>query len=206
MTIKDLKKIHVLATPRSGATAYALQLSKLEGLPFINEPFKFANYYKKVQIGEFTFGGQISKNTKEYVCHHIASQYLMHYNPLKIPEEHTLIFIDRRDKWKQMLSYFAGVVLHKKYNSWHNVSYQKHEISVGERYIQRLLHEWVLFDVFTSKFPNNKIIYYEDIVFDKDLQIQKTQNLDNVKFKNYDKILDYYKLYIKNRPWINTRD
>jgi hypothetical protein len=195
-----LKKIHVLATPRSGATAYSLQLSKQYDIPFINEPFKFANYYKKVTIGEFSFGGRIPGSAKSYVCHHITSQYLMHYNPLKIPKEHELIFIDRRDKWAQMLSYFAGILLHKKYNGWHNVSYDTESITIGERYIQRLMQEWTLFDVFTSKFPKNKILYYEDLKFDENSPIKKNQGFNNIIFKNQKKIYDYYKIYMKNRP------
>ena len=192
-------KIHIIATPRSGATAYALRLSKELNLPFINEPFKFANYYKKSKIGEFEYGGGIPKDVDSYVSHHIASQYLMHYDPSNIPQDHTLIFIDRRDKWKQMLSYFAMIGLYKKYNGFHNLNYGSETITVKERFVQRLIHEWVVFDIFTSKFPENKILYYEDLEFDTDFEVKKNQGIDNVIFKNKERLYSCYKMYYKHR-------
>ena len=198
-------KIHILATPRSGATAYALQLSRELNVPVINEPFKFANYHKKVRIGLVPFGGGISDKLDSYVAHHIVSQYLTHYDPMTIPSDHKLIFIDRRDKWQQMLSYFAGIELHKKYNTWHNLNYEPEVITVKERFIQRLLHEWVLFDVFTSKFPDIEVLYYEDLKFDNSLEFKKNQGFENIVIENKQKIYDYYEIYIKNRPWVQSR-
>jgi len=199
-------KIHVLATPRSGATAYALQLATANKVRFINEPFKFANYYRKTTIGGVTFGGGIPVNVTDYVAHHIASQYLMSVDSLNIPEDHELIFIDRRDKWKQMLSYFAGIELYKKYTGWHNNNYSTEEIYVKERFVQRIIHEWVLFDVFTSKYTNNRVLYYEDLVFDENSIIKKNQGFENITFKNQKKIYEYYKIYMKNRPHVKDYD
>lgn len=189
-------KIHVIATPRSGATAYAENLASNLGCLFINEPFKFANFYNKTNISGTDFGGGIPQDVDNYVAHHIVSQYLFAFDPSVVDKNTKLIFITRRDRWKQMLSYLAAVMLHKKYG-WHNISYEPETIHVPQRFMQRLVHDWVAFDLLTAIRPEIQVLYYEDMIL-PNKTFKKNLGSSKIKFKNLSQIKAAYNMYHRN--------
>lgn len=193
-------KIHVLAAPRSGATAYSLQLAKEKNLEFFNEPFQFVFYFNKVTSGPIQFGGGLPESATDYVSHHIISQYLMHVGVTSIPSDHTVVMIDRRDKWSQLKSYIAGVELYKKYKGWHNLNYSTEYIEAKEASIQRMIHEWMMFDFFTQAHPDIPILYYEDLNFSEASGIKKNTGNSDLVFLNQEKIYKYYLEYMKTKP------
>lgn len=193
-------KIHVLAAPRSGATAYSLELAKRNNLQFFNEPFQFAFYFNKVKSGPIEFGGGMPPEATDYVSHHITSQYLMNVGVTNIPHDHQIILIERRDKWSQLKSYIAGVELYKKYKGWHNLNYSTEHIEAKEVSIQRMIHEWIMFDFFSNTHPNITVQYYEDLDLLDTADIKKNTGNSELVFLNQEKIYRYYLEYMKSRP------
>jgi hypothetical protein len=189
-------KIQVIGTPYSNAVNYAKQLASDLGLPFWNEPYKFSNTSEIVNEGHVKFGGGIPEKNKNYVACHTAEQYSQ-YGTFK--NDDRLVFIDRRDKWKQLLTHVAGQALSEKYNKKYNIKFENDSIEIPEELITQYYNEINEFNFLVKKFSSpSKIIYTEDLNLRTFSNILPPVGIENVDFKNRLQLKKYYFDSIRN--------
>ena len=174
-------KIQIIGTVYSHAENYARQLAADLDLPLYHEPFKF--------------GGKIPKESKMYVAYHTPGQYKQYGTPT---EDDKLIFIDKRNKWKQMLMFFAAELLIEKYNKKYNIKFEDvDEVEVTDELINQFDEEIDDFNFLVEKFSNiNKIIFKEELnlrQYSSAYSLSyEPSNIEKVKFKNREKLKKYY--------------
>jgi hypothetical protein len=196
---------HVIAAPRSGATAYALMISQQLDLEFINEPYKFGfmNKHFKTNTGLLGNSNEYEKNyacSEDHVCHHLVSQYVSRFT--KVPDDHEIIIIERKDKWAQLISYCVLGEVFKNTQKIHNIDYDKTVITVKPIFVQRMFYEWLLLDQFKLLNNRHQLIYYEDINY-VNITMRKNTGYENIEIQNMAEVKDLYEqyLYLENQKY-----
>ena len=188
-------KIHVIAPPRCGATAYSKQVSIDNNLEFVNEPyqFDFINHPIMLDTSNVTLGGG-NKIIDDYVIHSIGSQYFVNARNKKITEE--LILIERQDKWEQLLSYVIMMSLAPSTRKIHNlIITEPRNITVDTKFLNYMLYEWSIFDLLKKTLSDYKHLYYEDIQYGDHIGFTKNRGYENISITNIDVVKHYFTLY-----------
>jgi hypothetical protein len=183
---------NVIATPRAGGTAYSHYLSEQQQVQFINEPYKFANS-NEIEFFGIKFGG--NKTTSDCVIHSTPSQYLSKYL-IDHSYTHNIILLERKDKWRQFLSYGIIVNLYNKYG-FHNINFKNETVEIQNIVMQRIIDEWILFDLMKILLDNKaKLVYYEDCEIDSTL-FQKNSGYENVTVSNIEHVKKCFDTFMK---------
>lgn len=188
-------KIHVIAPPRCGATAYSKQISIDNNLEFVNEPYQFDFINNPITLEHegITLGGG-NKIIDDYVIHSIGSHYFVNSRNKKITEE--LILIERQDKWAQLLSYVIMMTSAPSTRKIHNLIFaEPQDITVDTKFLNYMLYEWSIFDLLKKTLSDYKHLYYEDIRYDDHIGFTKNCGYENIRITNIDIVKHYFTLY-----------
>lgn len=191
---KNLTKIHVVGNPRCGGTAYSHQLSKVNNLQFVNEPYHLRSLNKLVFLHETEFGGNISPENN-YVKHSLCSDYLIwRRKQITIASNEHLIILERKNKWQQLLSFCILTSLRSIDNAQkvHNICINEplsFEIPIFR--VREMFYEWQLLQHLKIISIHNEWNYYEDIVYDN-TQYVKNIGYQNITITNIERITELY--------------
>lgn len=193
-------KLQVIGAPRCGGTAYAQHLSKLYNCTFFNEPFKYGNIWHKISDGAGVMGGGMYNNSfnecDHMVAHHITSQYVANF--ITTPNDHEIIIVERRDRWRQLLSYCLMLQQYDETKHFHNLEHKSKTITIPQLHAQRMIDEWIILDYFKKSNPKHQVVIYEELpnlVSD----YRKTVGHENVIITNLSTVRYMYDHYWRRR-------
>lgn len=191
-------QIAVIAPPRSGGTAYAQLLASQHKVLFVNEPFAPAfKVTPKTFKGTMLGGGVPAGN---WVCHSVVSQHVEHYMTRPLSPKIELVFLERKDKWKQMLSYVTMMTLLHEHGI-HNLDFRTStpiEIRVDAKHVDAICYEWSLFYLLTEGI--SKTVYYEDLAFPVDFPMKKNLGYENIRILNLDYLASRFEVAWNYNP------
>jgi hypothetical protein len=198
-------KKYILTTPRVGGTAYGKLLSEENNVKFFNEPFaQYTVYSKKanVIVGRAQLAEYLTSNN--FVVHSHVSQFMDYFNTTEQPSVEDIIFLERRDKWAQLLSYLKAFTVYFSAFSdheFHNLNYTEHHTMFAEdRLFNTVANEWAIYSLLKERYNNSEVIYYEDIHFPENFSLQKNKGLDRITILNIESIARRFEFIWKYYP------
>jgi hypothetical protein len=198
-------KKYILTTPRVGGTAYGKLLGEENNVKFFNEPFaQYTVYSKKanvivgnIQLAEYLI-------TDNFVVHTHVSQFMDYFNTVDQPSAEDIIFLERRDKWAQLLSYLKAFSIYFSSFSdheFHNLNYSENRtIDVDNKLFNIVSNEWAIYSLLKERYNNSEVIYYEDIHFPENFSLQKNKGLDRITILNIESIARRFEFIWKYYP------
>jgi hypothetical protein len=193
---------HILATPRVGGTAYGKLLAEQNNVKFFNEPYAYYDVESK-KAGVIVGKSQIPElfESDTHVVHTQVSQYMDYFNLKEEPNPSEFIFLERRDKWAQMLSYCRTFTLYFTHFEFHNLNYTEEiTVTVDNKWINNIAAEWAMYKLLKEKYINPTVLYYEDLVFPENFPLQKNKGLENIKIRNLDFLIRRFEHIWKYNP------
>jgi len=191
----------VITTPRTGGTPFTYELAKKNGCEFINEPFILG--FNPDSALKFGFHLHTASSLPEsYVMHCMSGQFFAAYKDSKNYPKARYIFLERKDKWKQAISYlklcgmaFSNNHVFGKYGT-HNYNVTEDvEIFVPPSWMMVLTNLWSMYDHLKTLMPDAEVVYYEDVIYGDDLPYKKNVGMDKVSIVNIEHFERMYHRY-----------
>lgn len=197
---------YILTTPRVGGTAYGKLLGEQNNVKFFNEPF--AHYTVRSKRADVVVGKKQLPDylqSENFVVHSHVSQFMDYFNTVEKPPASEIVFLERRDKWAQLLSYLKTFSIYfnskNENRDFHNLDYtENYIVEVEPKLFNMVANEWGLFSLLKEKYNTSEIIYYEDIIFPDNFSMQKNKGLDRITISNLEFIARRFEFIWKYYP------